>query len=226
MGTFVYSGLNVVKFKSNTVRFVVAIVVGISIFTMVGLQVERFDSSPIVLATDNGFTARGSFATHFPTPTQIIFDSRTVTVDSKQKVTAYGTTSPVPAVGSNITGPFLSPGTTLVSIQNSSLPSNPYVPGLLATISKPLVTPSDNRGDVFVYTFTVAPPIPTPTPTLTPTPTPTPAASTVITGPATPISTGGTSKLGMNQVYISDSYLCSSLNGDVRSGDLCSIKQP
>jgi hypothetical protein len=162
IGFLAYTGLKVVKFKTNTVRLVTAVIIGVSVFTMVGLQVERFSTPPISLATDNGYSASGQFATHFPSPTQIILDSRTITVNSSNAVTGYGSTSPVPALGSIVTGPFIDPGTTLVSISSSSMPGNPHISGLLATISKPLVNMKENIGDIFIYTFTPPAPVAAP----------------------------------------------------------------
>lgn len=111
--------------------------------------------APILLATDNGYTPNGvGNVSRFPTTTQIIFDSRIPTVNSSNVVTSYGFNSVLPSVGSAISGPFISPGTTVVSIANAPLPSNPYVPGLLVTISNPVTGVSETRGNVFVYSFT------------------------------------------------------------------------
>jgi len=111
--------------------------------------------APIILASDTGYTPSGiGSVTRFPTTTQIIFDSRIPTVNSSNVVTGYGFNSVLPPVGSAISGPFISPGTTLVSIANAPLPSNPYVPGLLATISQPVTGVNEARGNVFVYSFT------------------------------------------------------------------------
>jgi hypothetical protein len=88
--------------------------------------------------TDNGYTSSGGFATHFPTSNQIILDSR-------------GTD---PDIGSVVTGPFIQPGTKLTALSNyGRMPSNPYVDGTLATLSKPLVNIGEKKGDVFTYKF-------------------------------------------------------------------------
>ena len=105
-------------------------------------------------ASDNGYTADGQFASHFPSSTQIILDSRTVNLDSNGNVTGFGSTAESPIIGSAISGKFIQPGTTVLNVQNSALPSNPYVPGQLITLSMPLVNIKEDRGDVFVYGFT------------------------------------------------------------------------
>jgi len=88
--------------------------------------------------TDNGYTASGGFATHFPAPNQIILDSRGVDPD----------------IGSAVTGPFIQPGTKLTALRNyGRMPSNPYVDGTLITLSKPLVNIGEKKGDVFTYKF-------------------------------------------------------------------------
>ena len=64
-------------------------------------------------------------------------------------------TAETPSPGSIISGPFIAPGTTLVSVENSGrMPSNPYIDGQTITISQPLVNVTEGKGDAFVYTFT------------------------------------------------------------------------
>ena len=123
--------------------------------------------------TDNGYTATGQFATHFPSSTQIILDSREPTFDANGTVGIGSAKAALPEVGSLINGPFIQPGTTVVKVEETSvLPSNPYVGGTYVTISQPLVGIKEDRGDVFVYTFPLniqaapappmAPPMPPP----------------------------------------------------------------
>jgi hypothetical protein len=122
-------------------------------------------ASGLVRVSDNGYTARGEFATHFPSSTQIILDSRVPIFDGNGTVTSYGQTAASPKVGDVISGPFIQPGTTVVSAETSPMPSNPYVPGELITISKPIQNMTENRGDVFTYSFAGSAPPPPPTPT-------------------------------------------------------------
>jgi len=103
--------------------------------------------------TDNGYTAYGSFATHFPSSNQIILDSRSPTF-SGTTVTGFGSAAPDPAVGSTVKGPFVQDGTTVTNvIASGRMPSNPYVDGKTIVLSKPLVGIKEDRGDVFTYTF-------------------------------------------------------------------------
>lgn len=104
--------------------------------------------------TDNGYTDKGSFATQYPAPNQIILDGRNANVDAKGNGSpGTGVAAPI-KVGATITGPFVPPGTTVTAVQNTSrLPSNPYVSGTTVTVSKPLVNVKTDRGLVFVYGF-------------------------------------------------------------------------
>ena len=103
--------------------------------------------------TDNGYTASGSFATHFPSSNQIILDSR-VPKFSGSKLSGWGGAATDPVVGSTITGPFVQEGTTVTNvIASGRMPSNPYVDGKTIVLSKPLVNIREDRGDAFTYTF-------------------------------------------------------------------------
>jgi hypothetical protein len=113
------------------------------------------DPKLIYRVTDNGYTAAGHFATHFPSSTQIILDSRAPVIDANGVNIGFGSPAETPNPGSIISGPFIAPGTTVVSVQNSGrMPSNPYVDGQTLTISNPLVNMKEDRGDAFIYTFT------------------------------------------------------------------------
>ena len=156
--------LGFIKFKNNTVRGIASVIVGACIFYISGSRREGF-ASGLVRVSDNGYTAQGQFASHFPSSTQIILDSRVPIFDGNGTVTSYGQTAASPKVGDVISGPFIQPGTTVVSAETSPMPSNPYVPGELITISKPIQNMKEDRGDVFTYSFAgSAPPPPPPTP--------------------------------------------------------------
>ena len=115
----------------------------------------KIDPNLIYRASDNGYTASGHFATHFPSSTRIILDTRSPVLNDKGDVINYGAPAETPNPGSIIRGPFIAPGTTVVSVENSGrLPSNPYVNGQTVSISKPLVNMKEDRGLVFVYSFT------------------------------------------------------------------------
>ena len=108
----------------------------------------------LIRITDNGFTDKGQFTTHFPSPTQIIFDSRNATVDAKGNGNATTGTAPSPKIGSTITGPFVQPGTTVTAVENiSRMPSNPYIAGQTITLNKPLQNIKEDKGIIFVYSF-------------------------------------------------------------------------
>ena len=112
------------------------------------------DSKIIYRVTDNGYNTQGNFATHFPSSTKIILDSRKPTFDLNGKIINFGSTAFPPPIGSLISGPFVKPNTTVISVDDSGrLPSNPYVDGQTITISQPLENIVENRGQVFVYTF-------------------------------------------------------------------------
>ena len=70
----------------------------------------------------------------------------------------------------------------MLNVQNSALPSNPYVPGQLITLNMPLVNIREDRGDVFVYGFTrsVAPSVSNSTVT---------SSGPIASGPALPAPT-------------------------------------
>jgi hypothetical protein len=105
--------------------------------------------------SDNGYTAEGYYASHFGSPTDIILDGRIPSFDPYGNLINYGLIADSPLIGSIITGPFIQQNTTVENVQYTSrLPSNPYVSGEIITISKPLQNVVEDRGDVFVYTFT------------------------------------------------------------------------
>ena len=112
------------------------------------------DSKLLYRVTDNGYNTQGNFETHFPSSTQIILDSRKPIFNSSGNITNFGSTADSPLIGSLISGPFVKPNTTVVSVQNSGrIPSNPYVDGQKITINQPLENIVENRGQVFIYTF-------------------------------------------------------------------------
>ena len=103
--------------------------------------------------TDNGYTASGSFATHFPSSNQIILDSRLPKFSGKV-ATGFGSAAPDPAIGSLVTGPFVQDDTRVTRvIASGRMPSNPYVDGKTVVLNKSLVNIREDRGDVFTYTF-------------------------------------------------------------------------
>jgi hypothetical protein len=113
------------------------------------------DQNLIYRASDTGYNTQGNFATHFPSSTQIILDSRKPAFDLSGNVINFGSTADSPLTGSLISGPFVKPNTTVVSVQNSGrLSSNSYVDGQTITISQPLENIVENKGQVFIYTFT------------------------------------------------------------------------
>ena len=113
-------------------------------------------SGPLLYrVTDNGYTATGHYATHFPTFTQIVLDSREPIFDGNGNLINFGSRANTPKIGSTINGPFIQPGTVLLDvIDTPTMPSNPYVGGQVITISKPIQNMREDRGDVFTYTFT------------------------------------------------------------------------
>lgn len=89
------------------------------------------------ITTDNGYNQYGWFATHFPSPNQILITKST----------------PIyPPIGGSIVGSFVQPGTTVTNITNTQQPSNPAIPAKILTLSKPLVGIAEDRGQVFTYT--------------------------------------------------------------------------
>ena len=121
---------------------------------LAGKPIFKPDPNLIYRISDNGYTAGGDNATRFPTTTQIILDSRGVIFDMSGNpgcCTPNPAETPLP--GSPVEGPFLQPGTKVVSIERWGMPSNPYVIGSLLTIDKPIVNKSEWKGMVFLYTF-------------------------------------------------------------------------
>jgi hypothetical protein len=94
------------------------------------------------------------FKSTFLTDTQILFDMRIPNFDSTGKFTGYGATTTKPKIGSVINGPFIQPGTIVVYVSDTPNLPTADTPGHLVCISKPLLTPRDDKlGDAFVYTF-------------------------------------------------------------------------
>jgi hypothetical protein len=122
-----------------------------------GKPIFKPDPNLIYRISDNGYTAGGDNASRFPSPTEIILDSRPVVFDMSGNPGVGGNAqSPralIPLPGSPVEGPFLQPGTTVVKIERYGMPSNPYVEGSLLTVSKPIVNKSEWKGQVFLYTF-------------------------------------------------------------------------
>jgi len=90
----------------------------------------------------------------FLTDSQILLDARVPNFDSTGKFTGYGATTTKPKIGSVINGPFIQPGTVVVYVSDTPNLPSADIPGHLVYISKPLLTPRDDKlGDAFVYTF-------------------------------------------------------------------------
>ena len=116
-------------------------------------------SGKMNLATSNGSDTGSGFATHFPTPTQII--TQAPLFDPKTNKPYSPPVAPrLPPAGAVITGiEFLQPNTKVVSVQtNYPLPNSPTTMGYLITIDKPLVGwQNEIRGNVWWPTFTYPP---------------------------------------------------------------------
>lgn len=66
----------------------------------------------------------------------------------------HGATTTKPTIGSLINGPFIQPGTFVINVLDTPNLPTAEIPGHLVYISKPLLTPRDDKlGDAFVYTF-------------------------------------------------------------------------
>ena len=80
IGVLVYACLDFVKFKNNTVKFIVSVIFGVSVFTMVGLQVERFLSTSMQIVAVGvgkiGSTVDGNTWTLSPSEIPSTYDIR------------------------------------------------------------------------------------------------------------------------------------------------------
>lgn len=119
------------------------------------VNTEGFQNSSVVLSTDNGYNARGSFSPHFPNKNQIILDPRVPILDPSGAWKGFTSTRATPTVGMSVTGPFVQSGTKVTTIRGVPTPSSGgHVNGWLVTLSAPLVNPIDKQGQYIIYTFT------------------------------------------------------------------------
>ena len=104
------------------------------------------------LNSDSGYNRYGGYATQFPSPTQII-------CLNLNPVSGVPNIPIWPGAGWPVTGQYIQGGTTVVSAGNTQVPSNPYINGIMITLSKPMVglRGQGDQGSIFTYTFTPPP---------------------------------------------------------------------
>ena len=92
-------------------------------------------SLPSVYNTDNGYNATGTFASQFPSPTQIILLGQHYDI----------------SIGSIISGSFILSGTTITNVSQTSQPSNPNNLATLITLNQSLTNSTGQQGVQFSY---------------------------------------------------------------------------
>jgi hypothetical protein len=247
IGFLAYTGLKVVKFKTNTVRLVTAVIIGVSVFTMVGLQVERFGTN----STSGINIVSASYGSNVD-PAQV--GNRTTVfqglANGKQ---AFNTTfdytatggDPVPGRAKDLQITYTCNGES--AIKSVSLSAEAHSQPLSIICTPSVVTPSVVTPTVVTPPVVTPPPVAPPPPVAAPPVAPPPSvAPPPDIFPAAPVATGlGSSSLtaasglaplsgsgsgsarstgpNMNEIYVTEPGPCGALNGRIGPNGLCGL---